>query len=228
MQAEMGTAELEKTLKGVNSLYIVTPSRQNPAELPLATAVSAKKAGVKHLALITSTTSKEFIELESAIKTLGVPYTIFRLAFFVDNFFWSRETIKGAGAIFAPVDSTKRFGVAVMEDIAKATAAVLVDPSNHANKIYNIISDRVTHGEIATALEEALGKKVTYTRVTYDDTNKALLDHGFPEWRVDRVITVYKMFDSGYAAPPMGDYEKITGEKPTDFKSWVAQVKGAF
>ena len=139
----------------------------------------------------------------------------------------SRDTIS-AGAIFAPVDSTKRFGVAVMEDIAKAAAAVLVDPSNHANKIYNIISDCVNHYEVATAFEEALGKKVTYTRITYDDTKKALLGHGFPEWHVDSVITVYKMFDSGFAEPPMGDYEKITGEKPTDFKSWLAQVKGAF
>ena len=238
VQAEMGSAELETTLKGVDSLYIVTPGAENRAELASATAVSAKKAGVKHLVVVSVLTADkqdtvfgaQLTKLESNVKALGVPYTFLRLPMFVENYFGFKDTIK-AGAIYCPVDPTKPYSPVVVADAGKAAAVVLVDPSNHANRTYNIISDRHSYGDAAAAFEETLGKKVTYTRVSYEDAKKSFLGMGYPEWQVNGLIELFKLVDEGDPVISMenaGDYEKITGEKPTDLKSWVAQVKGAF
>ena len=57
VKAEMGTAELENTLKGVHSLFIVTPGVINRAALTIATAESAKKAGVNHQLIVSIPTA---------------------------------------------------------------------------------------------------------------------------------------------------------------------------
>ena len=58
VQAEMGDKEkLTRTLKGVHTLYIVTPGVENRAQLTIATAQAAKDAGVKHLLVVSVPTA---------------------------------------------------------------------------------------------------------------------------------------------------------------------------
>jgi hypothetical protein len=54
---------------------------------------------------------------------------------------------------------------------------------------------------------------------------------GLQEWLADGILELYKLLDSG--APEtnitdMSDYEKITGEKPTSLKAWIAKYAPAF
>ena len=72
---------------------------------------------------------RQFTELESGIKKLGVAYTILRLSMFNVNYFGFKDTIKGANAIYAPADPTNPFTTVAMADAAKASAAVLVNPA---------------------------------------------------------------------------------------------------
>ena len=58
VKAEMGSSELETTLKGVAALFTVPPSTEDRAELSLATAASAKKAGVPHTLVVSVATTR--------------------------------------------------------------------------------------------------------------------------------------------------------------------------
>ena len=142
VKAEMGNAELQNTLKGVHALFIVSPPVENRAALTIATAEYAKKTGVKHqVVLATLTTGKkdtilgaQLSEIETAVKGLGVPYTLLGLPFFYENNFGFKDTIKGASAIYTPVDPTKTFGQVAVADIGNAAAAILADPAPHIYK----------------------------------------------------------------------------------------------
>ena len=86
VKAEMGSSELETTLKGVAALFIVTAGVVDGADLAIATAASAKKAGVKHVLVIAVAISKEKgitlgpeFYVETKIKALGEPYTFLPL-----------------------------------------------------------------------------------------------------------------------------------------------------
>ena len=84
---------------------------------------------------------------------------------------------------------------------------------------------------MAAACEEALGKKVTYTRITYDDAKKSYLGMGYPEWQVNGLVELLKLVDEGdpvIAMENVGDYEKITVEKPTELKTWMAKSRVLF
>jgi len=206
VQAEMGDKEkLKSTLKGVHTLYIVTPGVENRAQLTIATAQAAKEAGVKHLLVVSSPLAEvtdsvygqNFSKIETGVSQLGVPYTFLRLPLFVENYFGFKDSIKGQGAIYCPVDGTKPFTPVAVADAAKAGAAILVDSSKHANKTYAIISDRHTYNDVAAAFVEALGKTVTYNRVPYDAAKQAFLGMGFPNWQVDGIMELYKLIVSG-------------------------------
>jgi len=52
VKATMGDESLVETFKGVDTLYIVTPTVGNRASITNSTADSAKQAGVKHIGVV--------------------------------------------------------------------------------------------------------------------------------------------------------------------------------
>ena len=237
--AQGDKAQLVKVFEGVNSLFIVVPGTENRAELSIKTAEAAKEAGVKNLVVVSAVTAehtdtifgKQFNEIESSISKLGVPYTFLRLPLFVENYFGFKETIQKMSTIMVPVDPTKPYTPVVVGDAGKAAAAVLVDPSKHANKTYSIVSDRHTHNDVAKTFSEALGKEVTVTTNSYEDAKKFLMGVGLPEWQVDGILESYKLIDNGSPTTNQEDMSKIkniTGEDPTSLKGWVNAVAPAF
>ena len=238
VKAEMGSAELKHTLKGVDALYIVTPPTENRAQLVILSAEAAKEAGVKHLLIVSGSITnldtifgRQFTELEGTVKKLGVAYTFLRLPFFYENYFMFKEGIKGTGAIYGPVDPTKPFSTISVADIGKASAAVLVNPVKHADKTYDIISERHTYADVAAAFGEAVGKTVTYNRIPYDAAKQGSLQKGMPEWQINGGFEIMKLIDS--ASPvinpqDISHFHQITGEEPINLRAFVAQVKAAF
>ena len=240
VKAEMGEeVELPKILKGVNALFIVTPGIQHRAPISIKTAEVAKAAGVKFIIVVSVPTAeltdtvfgKPYSAIEGAISKLGVPYTILRLPFFVENYWALKDGIVGQSSIFSPVDPTKPFTTVVVEDAGKAAAAILAYPQKHAGKTYTIVSDRHTYNDVTVAFSNVLGKEVKYIHVPYEAAKKGMTDIGVPEWRANGGLELYRLIDSG--APETnqantGDFTAITGEKPTTLKSWVGKYGGGF
>ena len=246
VQAEMGPDKnLVETFKGVHTLFINTPGATNRRPLTVATAEAAKSAGVKHLVVVSgvstgpmheeltksSNLTHQWIEIESAIKQLGVPYTFLRLPWFMDNFFGLAGEIKSKSSISSPADPTKPLTCIVVKDAGSAGAEVLADPSKHVNKAYSMISDCISYGDLAAAFSEALGREIKYVRMSYEDARKMFLGMGLQEWQVNIFVDFYKAVNSGMLAVTGSDADdiaNITGKKPTDLKTWVSMVAGAF
>ena len=239
VKAEMGKKdELVNTFKGVNALYIVTPAAENRAELAITTSEAAKEAGVKAVVVVSGITADlidtpfglHFSQIEDQISALGVPYTFLRLPYFVENYWSFKDSIVGEGKIYGPFKPDIPFTVLVVEDLAKATAAILVDPTKHANKTYDLVSYRQKFGEVAEAFSKALGKEVTYVRIPYEAARQRFLTI-FPEWRVNGMMVNCKLLDKGlpnYNVADISAYYKITGEQPTDLNAWLAKYSGGF
>ena len=241
VQAEMGAKQqLVGIFRGVDALYIVTPGTENRAELAISTAEAAKEAGVKFILVVSVPTAeltdtvfgKQFSEVEDKISKLGVPYTILRLPFFVENYFGFKDPIVNQSSIYTPVDPTKAFISVVVADAGKAGAAILVNYKSHTNKTYNIVSDRHTYNDVAAEFSKALGKEIKYIRVPYEAAKQSFLGMGFQEWQTNGLLDLYKLVDSGSplltSQADLTQFERITGEKPTNLKTWISQVAGAF
>eukprot|EP00731_Ephydatia_muelleri_P016506 Em0009g930a len=239
--AEMGgdRDKLVTTLKGVDALFIVTPGTKDRAELAISTAEAARDAGVKFLLVVSVLTADltdtifgaQFSKLERAVAQLGVTYSFLRLPLFIENYWGFKDTIKGHSAFYSPVDPDKPFTPVVVSDAGNAAAAILSNPIAHANQTYNLVSNRHTFNDVAASFSEALGREVKYVHVPYEAAKQSLLQMGFQDWQVDGIFELDKLIDSGSHITNQEDlthYTKITGEKPTELKSWIASVKAAF
>ena len=239
--AEMGgdRDKLVSTLKGVDALFIVTPGTKARAELSIATAEAARDAGVKFLLVVSVLTADltdtifgaQFAKLESTISGLGVTYAFLRLPLFTDNYWGFKDTIKSQSTFYGPIDPSKPFTPVLVADAGNAAAAILSNPTGHANRTYNLVSDRHTLSEVAAIFSEALGRQVQYVQVPFEAAKQALLQMGFPEWQADGVLELDKLINGGSPVTNQGDlgqYTAITGEKPTDIRTWIGAVKGAF
>ena len=240
VQAEMGAKQqLIGTFRGVDALYIVTPGTENRAELAISTAEAAKEAGIMFILVVSVPTAeltdtvfgKQYAEIEGKISKLGVPYTFLRLPLFVENYFGFKDPIVKQSSIYSPVDPTKPLTSVVVADAGKAGAAILVSYKNHTNKTYTIVSDRHTYNDVAAEFSKALGKEIKYIRVPYEAAKEAFLGRGVPEWRTNGILYTFKLIDSGSPVTNQADltqFERITGEKPTNLKTWISQVADAF
>ena len=239
--AEMGgdRDKLVSTLKGVDALFIVTPGTKARAELSIATAEAARDAGVKFLLVVSVLTADltdtifgaQFTKLESTISGLGVTYAFLRLPLFIDNYWGFKDTIKSQSTFYGPIDPGKPFTPVLVADAGNAAAAILSNPTGHANQTYNLVSDRHTLSEVAAIFSEALGRQVQYVQVPFEAAKQAMLQMGFPEWQADGVLELDKLINGGSPVTNQGDlgqYTAITGEKPTDIRTWIGAVKGAF
>ena len=240
VQATMGDKDtLKITLKDVSALYIVTPSVDSRIELATVTAEVAKEAGVKFVMVVSGFLAElpdtilggQYTEIEDKVGKLGIPYAFLRLPSFVENIWGFKDSIVGQRAINFPVDPEKPFPAVVVEDAGKAAAAILTDPSKHAGKTYNIISDRITYNDVTQGFTEVLGKEIKYNRIPYEAFKQSFLGMGVKEWQVNGLLQAFELTDSGRASQliaDMSDYEKITGEKPTLLKAWLTKYAPGF
>lgn len=212
---------------------------ENRAALSIVTAEAAKEAGVKHLLVVSETTvenldttfGKQFNEIETAVSSMGVPYTFFRLPFFFENFFVFLPTIKEESMFYGPVNANMPLASVGVEDAGLAAAAILVSPGKHAEKTYTIVSDRHSYDDVARAFTKALGREVKYVRIDYEDRKASFMKLGFAEWQARGVMELYKLIDAGSSVTDpkdIKDFSKLTGEKPTDLFTWVSSAASAF
>ena len=91
----------------------------------------------------------------------GLPYTILRPAYFVQNERGLKSALTGPGVYTIPAGN---LGVAVVDvrDIAEA-AAISLTEEGHEGKKYDLVSsDMLTGPDAAATWSKLLGKKITY------------------------------------------------------------------
>jgi uncharacterized protein YbjT (DUF2867 family) len=234
VQATMGDEKLVKILSGVDTLLIVTPSSKNQAKLAVSTAELAKKADVKHIAVLSvivadiadSIIGSQFREIEEGISRLGIPYTIIRLPFFTDNYWSFKDTIVKQGVIYCPVDPEKPFTPVAVDDVGSVSAAILVNSSSYANKTISVVSDCQTFTGVVKGFSTALGREIRYVKVPHETAKKPLLDIGLPEQEAEEVLELYKLINTSNPImwnSDVGVVNQITGDKPTTLEVWLSE-----
>ena len=134
--------------------------------------------------------------------------------------------------MFSPARPDAPFTGIAVTDIGKAAAAVLVNPSAHANKIYNLGSNAQTFDDIANAFTQSLERKIEYVKVPYEKFKQFCVDTCWPEWTIDGVVGYFKAVDRGSShvvdTSAVATYTSITGLEPLTVQQWVTQQADVF
>jgi uncharacterized protein YbjT (DUF2867 family) len=221
-------------LTGVDRVFLVGPPT---AELPALERMAIdviKQSHVRQVVKLSAMGGREAIfprqhaESEDYIQSSGVPYTFLRPNGFMQNMVtYNGPTINTQNAFYGSVGDGRVSHIDV-RDVAAVAVKTLTE-NGHAGSSYTLTGpEALTNREIARILSGTLGREIRYIDLPAPQLKQALLAAGVPEWSVDALLDLERLYREGKAATVTRDVEQILGRKPIGYSQFLRDNKNAF
>jgi uncharacterized protein YbjT (DUF2867 family) len=167
--------------------------------------------------------------VERHIEASGIPYTFLHCTYFMQNFCRGISThgidIVDHHELFIPAADGK-MTVVDARDVAEVVRNIVLDPSAHQNRTYTLNGpENIDMYEVADALTDALGYKVTYTRPSPAHFIGRMIKRHV-KWDVILFMTiVYRLTRQGSNAQSTDDLEKLLGRPPRTIRDFTHEEK---
>lgn len=226
-----------EALKGVDSLFLLTGYTFAMVVQSKALVDAAKKAGVKHIVHL-GVFTPEFDcydphfawhqMIEAYIKVSGIPYTFLHPNCFLQNFTGFYAMCKNRTLTF--YTNEKKVGWIALEDVAEASAKVLVEGSaKHHGKDYWFSTESLNIKEVAQRFTEATGQKFSADARAPE---QFIIDMGVDRKTIDPYFfgveeSFKQVVDGrmGYISEVRDDLPQLIGRKGMTVKDWAALHK---
>lgn len=192
---------------------------------------AAQNAGVAHLAYTSAPKADtsplilapEHKATEEIIRGSGLTFTLLRNGWYHEVHEQTvRDAVDNGG--FAGSAGEGRTASAARADYADAAVAVLTG-HGHENKIYELAGDVAwTRSELAATISEAAGKPVTYTDLTPEQHQAALVGAGLPEATARFVVALDGNTRDGLLGGTSRHLRALIGRPSTPISDFVANV----
>ena len=197
-------SSIERVLEGVHGIFSVQnfweAGYEGEVRQGTQLADAAKTAGVEHYVYSSVGSAHRGTgiahfdskwEVEEHVRGSGVPYTVLRPVFFMQNWEYMREPILG-GTLPQPLDPDKPFQMIDADDIGVFAAMAFENPDRWIGREVDLAGDEKTMPEIADTFSRVIGRQVDYFQVPWDQ---------FEEQMGEEYAVMYRWFnDYGYEA----------------------------
>jgi uncharacterized protein YbjT (DUF2867 family) len=116
-------------------------------------------------------------EVEEHVRQIGLPFTIFRPTFFMQNWEWMREMILG-GTLAQPLDPDKPLQQVAVEDLGAFAAIAFENPDSWIGREVDLAGDEQSMSEIAETYGRVIGREVSYYQVPWDQFEEQMGEEG--------------------------------------------------
>jgi uncharacterized protein YbjT (DUF2867 family) len=166
--------------------------------------------------------------VEHHVMDSGLPYTILRPNFFMENFSegFLSGTIKGQNGIFLAAGDGKTSFVSVQDIAAIALAAFQTPLVGQELDLTGPAA--LDHSEAAKIISEVSGRPVAYHSLTEEQMVAGARAAGMPETAIGYLTVLYGAVRGGYAAAVTPDFENVTGRKRTTFTEFAQAAVAAW
>src|SRR5215203_1201438 len=210
LRAEVASGDLEdrssieRVLDGVHGVFSVQQFWETGVEGEVRQGVlladAANGAGVEHYVYssVGSAHRETGIphfeskwEVEEHVRGSGVPYTVLRPVFFMQNWEFMGEPILG-GTLPQPLDPDKPFQMVDANDIGVFATMAFENPGEWIGREVDLAGDELTMPEIADTFSRVIGRKVDYFQTPWEQFEEQMGEEG---------TVMYRWFnDHGYEA----------------------------
>ena len=225
-------ASQDTALVDCDSLFLLRPPQLDSDFSDLI--ARARQCGIKHIVFLSVQGAQHnpFIphhKIELQLMSSGVPYTMLRPAYFMQNFTSTlHHELVRQHRIFLPAGHA-RFTLVDVGDIARVAATVLTQPgTHHHGQAYTLTSQTpLDFQQMADQLTMGLGTSITYESpgpwrfyrtLRRDDQKPGLI----------QVMLLLHMLPRLTGTPPVtSTVADLTGRLPTEFAQFVATHREA-
>ena len=219
---------LERAMVGVDAVFAMGTPYEKGMEVEttqsIAIADAASTVGIKHL-VYTSVGSahrntgiphfESKFKVEEHIRKIGIPHTIIRPVYFMENFYtpWVLPGLK-QGRIAAPMPPTRKLAMIAVRDIGRIAVHIFENRDQFLGKAIDIASDDISGDEYAEILSRVTGRDIKYIELKYEQASGLGED----------MLKMYKWFNEvGYNI----DLEELRRKYPNigwhKFEEWVKE-----
>ncbi|MFQ6026340.1 MAG: SDR family oxidoreductase [Dehalococcoidia bacterium] len=230
-------ATLELALRGVERVFLLSPEGPQMSELQADFVDAAKRAGVRRLvrqSILVAMMPDSPLALaqwhsqsDRLVEESGVPYTILRPAYFMQNVLASASAIASNGTLYGAMGEGK-VGMIDTRDVARVAAAALTGAAHEGQTYVLTGPESVSMRDIARKLSGVLGREVTYADMSPSDAKAGMVRMGTPEVVADAWVQVARMVSTGAADMVTPMVEQVTGIPPRPFEQFAGDYAGAF
>ncbi|MGE6783492.1 SDR family oxidoreductase [Ensifer adhaerens] len=231
-------ASLDQAFAGADRVLIIsTDALDQPGKRlkqHLAAVAAAKKAGAKHI-LYTSMPSPEtsvipfapdHLGTENAIKATGIPYTILRNGWYMENLFMALPHALETGQWYSSSGEGRLAHIA-RADAASAAAAALA-ASTGESRTYTLTGGELrTTDEIAALVAAATGKPLEVVHISDEALAGGLKSAGLPDFLVPIVVSFDANTREGHIGMVTDDLSTLTGQSPVRLAAFLDASKAA-
>jgi len=228
---------LDEAFDGVDILFLLTPASALEPSMGSNAVHAARKANVKHIVRNSAIKAahdapnrngRMHALVEDAVKASGVPWTILRPHYYMQNLLSSARSVASDGMLYMNMGEAA-VGMIDGRDVGSLAARVIEEPGPHAGKVYNPTGPKpITMKEAAEMLGRVLGKPVQYVALPQDAAREAMLGFGLSPWFVGNVVDYGRVYSEGWGDFATGDFKSITGREARSFQQFAADSAPAF
>lgn len=229
-------ASLDQAFAGADRILIIsTDALDQPGKRlkqHLAAVAAAKKAGAKHI-VYTSMPSPEtsvipfapdHLGTENAIKATGIPYTILRNGWYMENLFMALPHALETGQWYSSSGEGRLAHIA-RADAAKAAAAALAS-STGESQTYTLTGGELrSTDEIAALVAKATGKPLNVVHISDEALAGGLKSAGLPDFLIPIVVSFDANTRGGHIDMVTSDVTALTGATPVTLAAFIEASK---
>ncbi|MGT2443678.1 SDR family oxidoreductase [Ensifer adhaerens] len=229
-------ASLDQAFAGADRILIIsTDALDQPGKRlkqHLAAVAAAKKAGAKHI-VYTSMPSPEtsvipfapdHLGTENAIKATGIPYTILRNGWYMENLFMALPHALETGQWYSSSGEGRLAHIA-RGDAAKAAAAALAASTSESHTYTLTGGELRSTDEIAALVAKATGKSLNVVHISDEALAGGLKSAGLPDFLIPIVVSFDANTRGGHIDMVTSDVTALTGATPVTLAAFLEASK---
>ncbi|GBU19426.1 MULTISPECIES: NmrA family NAD(P)-binding protein [Methylobacterium] len=234
---------LRAAMRGVTTLFLLVPNVPDELTQAISALNLTREAGVRGIVYLSVFKGEAYVDaphftgkhaVERMIAALGLPATVLRPAYFMQNDLMQQEPLLGAGLYGAPIGHR---GISMVDtrDIAEAAAAELLRRARAAGPLpaetYDLVgSEPLTGTAIADLWGAALGRAVTYGGDDLDALEAGLRRFA-PSWLAYDLRVMMRRYQEDGAVATAAEVERFTallGHPPRRYADFAAETARAW
>lgn len=229
-------AAIEKALQGVDRAFFLMANVEEQLANEKRFIDVAARVGKVHLVKLSASGAdakspsllKSYHgQAEEHLQGSGLPYTIVRPNFYMQNMLHCAPSIIAEDKFYLPFREG-RTGITAVTNVAEFIVEVLT-AAGHAGKTYDVTGPEIlSFYDLAGQMSEVLGRTITYVDLPPQEFRSQLLNWGSSEWYVASVMDLFELIAEDRGASISDTYAKVCGKAPQSFRQFVQEHAAVF
>jgi uncharacterized protein YbjT (DUF2867 family) len=225
---------VEQAMQSVDKLFLLNAVVADELTQALIAYGIARRTGLKHITYLSVFKVEQFrdvphfaskLAVENALREFGVPYTILRPGYYIQNDGTLKDALTGAGIYPMPIGTA---GICAVDtrDIAEA-AAISLTQEGHAGQTYDLVGPTLISGPgNAATWSRLLGTEIKYTGHNFDQWEQQMRANA-PGWQAFDLRMMFQgYFDRGFASTEteLARVTKLLGHTPRSYEDFAVET----